>query len=303
MIDALSVEGMTRFSQANVKADSAGRENTVIGWYEDGGNDWFFAGLPLVYNEQARSDPERDEDPWGLRALYGDDYMPTPYNDDGIYPSAYYYYDPETLEIFRLSHINYDRYIGDEYCSYPSILLTFGERAKWFPYAEVDAETGLADLCATEYGFVWERLARQYDMSHHSFLIFKTDCLSSVYQFNQQKNEIIEGRAFTEEEYASGAPVCVVSAAFAAQNGLAVGDVIGNISLYNRGFHMGGMNKVTPLYPNEYSHIIEDVGQLDEKALSLEIVGIYAGENWELLNSFSFSENTVFVPEIGRAHV
>ena len=293
---ALSVEGMTRFSQANVKADSAGRENTVIGWYEDGGNDWFFAGLPLVYNEQARSDPERDEDPWGLRALYGDDYMPTPYNDDGIYPSAYYYYDPETLEIFRLSHINYDRYIGDEYCSYPSILLTFGERAKWFPYAEVDAETGLADLCATEYGFVWERLARQYDMSHHSFLIFKTDCLSSVYQFNQQKNEIIEGRAFTEEEYASGAPVCVVSAAFAAQNGLAVGDVIGNISLYNRGFHMGGMNKVTPLYPNEYSHIIEDVGQLDEKALSLEIVGIYAGENWELLNSFSFSENTVFVP-------
>ncbi|MGN0800352.1 MAG: ABC transporter permease [Christensenellales bacterium] len=293
---ALSVEGMTRFSQANVKADSAGRENTVIGWYEDGGNDWFFAGLPLIYNEQARSDPERDEDPWGLRALYGDDYMPTPYNDDGIYPSAYYYYDPETLEIFRLSHINYDRYIGDEYCSYPSILLTFGERAKWFPYAEVDAETGLADLCATEYGFVWERLARQYDMSHHSFLIFKTDCLSSVYQFNQQKNEIIEGRAFTEEEYASGAPVCVVSAAFAAQNGLAVGDVIGNISLYNRGFHMGGMNKVTPLYPNEYSHIIEDVGQLDEKALSLEIVGIYAGENWELLNSFSFSENTVFVP-------
>ena len=113
---ALSVEGMTRFSQANVKADSAGRENTVIGWYEDGGNDWFFAGLPLVYNEQARSDPERDEDPWGLRALYGDDYMPTPYNDDGIYPSAYYYYDPETLEIFRLSHINYDRYIGDKKC-------------------------------------------------------------------------------------------------------------------------------------------------------------------------------------------
>ena len=41
---------------------------------------------------------------------------------------------------------------------------------------------------------------------------------------------------------------------------------------------------------------LEDVGQLDEKALSLEIVGIYAGENWELLNSFSFSENTVFVP-------
>ncbi len=295
---ALCAEELDLLSHENGESDSTGQENTAIAWFQAGGNNWFFAGMPLIYDEWARNDPDRAKDPWGLRSVFGEDYEPRPYQDDGVFPAAEYYYNPETLEVFRLSQVNFDNYIGDEYTAYPTIALIRGETGRWFPYAEVGPETTLADLCATEYGFVWERLARQIGMSLHSFLIFKTDCLSSVYQFNQQKNEIIEGRAFTEAEYASGAPVCVVNAAFARQNGLAVGDMIENISLYNRGFDTGGIRKeiVTPLYPNEYSHIIEDVGELDERALSLEIVGVYAGENWELLNSFSFSENTVFVP-------
>ena len=273
-------------------------ENKAIGGYDDGGNDWYFAGLALIYDEQARNDPDRDDDPWGLRAVYGDEYTPRPYNDDGIYPTAFYYYDPETLEVFRMSHVNYDRNIGDEYCSYPSVALTCGERAKWFPYAEVGPETTLADLCATEYGFVWERFAKQAEVSLHSFRIYKTNCLSSVLPFNQQKIKFIEGRTFTEEEYASGAPVCVVSAAFALQNGLSVGDVIGNISLYNTGYgSMSGMGGglgalVQSLYPHRYACI----ASLAENAMSLTVVGIYSDPGWNERDSFSFTNNTVFVP-------
>ena len=268
---------------------------------DDASDDCLNAGLGMAYNERARQDETRDDDPWGLRETYGDYYEQiSPYAVDCIYPVAFYYYDPETLEMFRPFYINYDYNNTDEYSAYPLMRLLRGEAANWYPVMELAEGASAAEALTGEYGFVWEKLLRMQQLSAHSFVLFKTDCLSSVLPFNQQKIKFIEGRAFTEEEYATGAPVCVVSAAFALQNGLNVGDTIADISLYHSGFqlggyYMGGSNdkkNVEGIYPYRYTAL----SGLNEKALSLTVVGIYSDPAWDAKNWFSFTNNTVFIP-------
>ena len=105
---------------------------------DDASDDCLNAGLGMAYDERARQDETRDDDPWGLRETYGDYYEQiSPYAVDCIYPVAFYYYDPETLEVFRPFYINYDYNNTDEYSAYPLMRLLRGEAANWYPGMEL----------------------------------------------------------------------------------------------------------------------------------------------------------------------
>lgn len=84
----------------------------------------------------------------------------------------------------------------------------------------------------SEEGTVWrEELIPWCQMNYESVSVILTDNIDSLLLFNNGSAYTLEGRKFQKEEYANGDNVCMVSAAYAAKNNLAVGDTV-NLDLY-----------------------------------------------------------------------
>ena len=69
------------------------------------------------------------------------------------------------------------------------------------------------------------------EVDKNAVLVNSTDNLLAMYSFHQAELYIVEGRAFTEEEYASGERVIVISDWMAARLGKTIGDEI-DLSLF-----------------------------------------------------------------------
>ena len=131
-----------------------------------------------------------------------------------------------------------------------------------------------------------------FEKNIHSVPVVLTDSLMSMYNFSAGITPIKEGRAFTDEEYASGAQVCVISTALAKANDLKVGDKI-EFQFYNRGklyaedtrlatdteFYAPYFNGITPI----------------TDTMEYEIVGICKNDKF-LFGEHDFTPNTVFIP-------
>ena len=72
----------------------------------------------------------------------------------------------------------------------------------------------------------WKRVVEEWEITKRSVPMIGTDCLESIYQFQQKQAVITRGRGFTKEDYENGNAVCVISEVFAAANGIATGDRI-----------------------------------------------------------------------------
>lgn len=68
------------------------------------------------------------------------------------------------------------------------------------------------------------QIAETLPVTNNSVLVNGTDDLMSLLPFHQQELYIIDGRAFTEDEYANGSRVSVISEVMAARLGIGVGD-------------------------------------------------------------------------------
>ena len=131
-----------------------------------------------------------------------------------------------------------------------------------------------------------------FEKNIHSVPVVLTDSLMSMYNFSAGITPIMEGRAFTDEEYASGAQVCVISTALAKANDLKVGDRL-EFQFYNRGklyaedtrlatdteFYAPYFNGITPI----------------TDTMEYEIVGICKNDKF-LFEEHDFTPNTVFIP-------
>ena len=131
-----------------------------------------------------------------------------------------------------------------------------------------------------------------FEKNIHSVPVVLTDSIMSMYNFSAGITPIKEGRAFTDEEYASGAQVCVISTALAKANDLKVGDRL-EFQFYNRGklyaedtrlatdteFYAPYFNGITPI----------------TDTMEYEIVGICKNDKF-LFGEHDFTPNTVFIP-------
>lgn len=164
----------------------------------------------------------------------------------------------------------------------------------WPIYAEYEGDW--QDFLNGEEGRVWkEEIIPNYEINHASAAVILTNRLESMLNFNTGDASVIEGRAFTTEEYEQGSAVCLVSAAYAKRNGLNVGDVI-NMDYYDSGYEFLeaqnadlriGMNVSRyPLTEETRMGICEDY----------TIVGIYSSPEWTL-GAHSFHADTIFVPK------
>ena len=152
----------------------------------------------------------------------------------------------------------------------------------------------------------WKDLFKMIETVNCCLPVVGTDCLEGQYAFITDKAKIIDGRAFTAEEYANGEKVIVISKAIAEDGNVGVGDVI-RISQFDLTRESGRtQNYFDELNDkalfDEAININPTVGSFasipkfttnDEE---FTIVGIYdQSEEWSE-TMFSFTPNTVFMP-------
>ena len=136
-------------------------------------------------------------------------------------------------------------------------------------------------------------MVEMFEKNVHSVPVVLTDSLMSIYNFNSGKTPVKQGRAFTDEEYVSGAQVCVISSALAKANGLKVGDTL-DMQFYNRGrlnSDKVGLITDTELYAPYFSGITPIT-----ESMKYEIVGIYESSGRFLFGEHDFTPNTIFIP-------
>ncbi len=164
-------------------------------------------------------------------------------------------------------------------------------------YAEY---TGTAEeFLNSEDGKVWREVIIPWTKTcQNSATLILTDNLNSVYNFNTGAAVVMEGRAFTEEEYQKGSPVCLISAAFAKHNGLNLGDFV-TADLYDTGVSEEKIHitERTRSY-NDYIYVRKPITQETKIAenVSYEIIGIYSAPEFSD-GQYNFTADSIFVPK------
>lgn len=147
-----------------------------------------------------------------------------------------------------------------------------------------------------------ERLNKQ----HHSLVVLGTENVNALHSFVSNGASVTQGRTFSEEEYASGAHVCMISETVANQSGIQVGDTV-TLSQF--------LCQSTAFNPNQNPSISErspdgmqnnpEVGKISmyteyAPAEEFTVVGLYRiGAEWAD-TSYAFTPNTVLIPKAAQ---
>ena len=148
-------------------------------------------------------------------------------------------------------------------------------------------EDVLADEHLREY---FERAWEAYEISSHSYAVMATGDAMGIPMFHLGNAFMLEGRMITQEEYASGAKVCMVSAKQANLQGWAIGDKL-EMSFYEDDYMTGNLTRkfdsgMIPTY-TKYTPGLFGGGEY-------EIVGIY--DTRKLTGESSLTEETLNLP-------
>ncbi len=161
---------------------------------------------------------------------------------------------------------------------------------------------------------LWQKTREEMEITLHSVPLLGTDCLESVYAFQQGDSYLVEGRSFTQEEYRTGASVCVISEAVAKASGLSVGDSL-TVSQYEALANYASYSDLAPTSYAAASGLLQrnqsGGAQLNNPFIrpylsqygfatqeeTFNVVGIYRQEPWwDDAASFAMTPNVMFAP-------
>lgn len=129
----------------------------------------------------------------------------------------------------------------------------------------------------TEEVAYYKEVIEAYQINSNSLTAIATGDMAAMRPFHSGEVYLSAGRAFTEEEYAAGAKVCVVSAAMAEFNGWEIGDTL-SLSFYDCPpiQYNDNPDNLNPTREWQYSAYTKDsAGFFDEG--EYEIVGLFGG--------------------------
>ena len=143
----------------------------------------------------------------------------------------------------------------------------------------------------------YEQIARAYYINSRSFGVMTTNDLTGIPAFHLGNMFIPEGRMITEEEYASGAKVCMISTDLAKLQGWNVGDKI-DFSFYEYNNFVNATiwgSRLSPRYTYTDPDHFFDNGEY-------EIVGTYnvrplTGTSAVSASAVYVPWNTIYIPE------
>lgn len=174
-------------------------------------------------------------------------------------------------------------------------------------------EGSVEDFLSAPENELWQKTLDEMEITLHSLPLLGTDCLESVFAFQQGSSYIIQGRSFTQQEYRTGAPVCVISEAAAQKAGLSVGDSL-PISQYETVTNYSAYSSLGPYYQTSVllqrnqsggytelndpfiSPYLSQYGFATENE-SFTVVGIYRQETWwDHEGAYAMTPNVIFAP-------
>lgn len=177
---------------------------------------------------------------------------------------------------------------------------------------------GADEFLADPSHALWQKTREEMEIILHSVPLLGTDCLESIYAFQQGSNYMVDGRSFTQEEYRSGAPVCIISEAVAEASGLSVGDTLSMsqyeaVRNYAEHSNLGGYLPAAGLLQrsvsdggtelnNPFFHpYLSEYGFATQEQ-SFTVVGIYRQEQWwDSSASYAMTPNVVFTTSKAQA--
>ena len=138
----------------------------------------------------------------------------------------------------------------------------------------------------------WQKAMESVRVNSHSVPVLAVNHLEALADFAAGNAMVTQGRSFSQKEYSSGAPVCLISESLARENGLNVGDPL-PLSLYefDRDLRYSYIHEYNPR-PSCY---LPDQGFQQETEYT--IIGLYRQSNEWVTTPTSFTPNSVFVPE------
>lgn len=141
----------------------------------------------------------------------------------------------------------------------------------------------------SEEGELWKDALEQYKITNQSVPVLGTDYLESIFEFHQNRAVISDGRSFDEEEYKNGYKVCIISESLALANNLKVGDTI------PLAFYKGYQSYLEKSY-NPPADVYSPVVGFSTESEPYKIIGIYRQSSLWADTGYTFTPNTIFVP-------
>lgn len=160
----------------------------------------------------------------------------------------------------------------------------------------------VTDYLNSDAASTWrEDIVPLCQLNYESAAVILTDRAESMYSFNTGDEALLSGRFFTGEEYTNGDDVCVISAAYAEQNGLRLGDMI-QLDYYDSGFgeYKNGATANSMLaaedpgpYRQRYYMSLDDAIGVCK---NYTVIGIYTGARFAF-GAYQLNADTILVPK------
>ena len=223
-------------------------------------------------------------------------------------PDAPGYRDPTTgAEVFNLS-MNAADHLRTNVVRYSGPLETLapdGDSGLWtmqtVDYGRYDLPSiqelpeGVTAREIIDSTSAWQTALKALDVTNHSAPVLTVEKLEGLAEFANGNAMVTQGRSFFQQEYDSGAAVCLISVSLARENGLNVGDVL-PLSLYED----------DPGLPPIYARVQESCNPRASVFVTQEgfrqeteytIIGLYRQSSEWVTTPTSFTPNSVFAPE------
>lgn len=160
----------------------------------------------------------------------------------------------------------------------------------------------VTDYLNSDAASTWrEDIVPLCQLNYESAAVILTDRAESMYSFNTGDEALLSGRFFTGEEYTNGDDVCVISAGYAEQNGLRLGDMI-QLDYYDSGFgeYNNGATANSMLaaedpgpYRQRYYMSLDDAIGVCK---NYTVIGIYTGARFAF-GAYQLNADTILVPK------
>ena len=160
----------------------------------------------------------------------------------------------------------------------------------------------VTDYLNSDAASTWrEDIVPLCQLNYESAAVILTDRAESMYSFNTGDEALLSGRFFTGEEYTNGDDVCVISAAYAEQNGLRLGDMIqldyyySGFGEYNNGATANSMLAAEdpgPYRQRYYMSLDDAIGVCK----NYTVIGIYTGARFAF-GAYQLNADTILVPK------
>lgn len=160
----------------------------------------------------------------------------------------------------------------------------------------------VTDYLNSDAASTWrEDIVPLCQLNYESAAVILTNRAESMYSFNTGDEALLSGRFFTDEEYINGDDVCVISAAYAEQNGLRLGDMI-QLDYYDSGFgeYNNGATANSMLAAEDPGPYRQRYNMSPDDAIGVcknyTVIGIYTGARFAF-GAYQLNADTILVPK------